>query len=125
LRDAVGRQRQRRLRVAEGAAGVAVVLGCQLALDGAPDLLFLLGVGDLGDRVEPVPGQGRRGDLVPAGLGLGVGLARGGAGGGRFQARAAEAISLRRRWYSGSVLPGWSSARWTWTEPSSAWVTGE
>ena len=54
LRDVVPRQAERGVGVAEGAAGVALVLGPQLAADRAPDLLLVVGVVDRGRRLPGV-----------------------------------------------------------------------
>ena len=76
LRDPVGRQRERRLGLAERAAGVAVVLGRELALHRAPDLLLGLVV------VDPAAPARRGSSRAPprrsgcAAAGTRVGLAR-------------------------------------------------
>jgi hypothetical protein len=76
LRDAIHRQVERRLRLEERLAGVPGVLRRQLALDRAPHLLLLLGVGDLRDRPSAPPLERRGRDLVSPLLVDRVGLAR-------------------------------------------------
>ena len=73
LGHVVGGQRERGLGLAERAAGEPLVLGRELAADGAPDLVLGLGVLHLRDRRARLPGERRGGDLVAAPAVLGVG----------------------------------------------------
>ena len=78
------------LRLPELGHRVALVLGRELAADGRPHFLLLVGVGDRRRGLSGSPGERRGSDLR-------CGAAR----------------------YAGSFAPGWSCARCTVTEPSS------
>jgi hypothetical protein len=60
----VGGQAHARLGLQKLAHRVALVLGLQLAADGEPDVVFVLGVGDRRRRLAGAPGQCRGGDIV-------------------------------------------------------------